>query len=342
MSKGELVLITGASGHIGFRTLIFALNAGYRVRAAVRNESKRDLILSTQSVRTINPGEKLTFIYVPDLLHPTAYDEAVHGVDFILHIASPLTTGIDPARIDEDLIQPAVAGTTGMLSSALKSPSVKRIVVTSSIAAIAPPNKDPQTIYDRNSRVLDPLGPYETLFEGYSASKIKALNATERFINEKSPSFDIVNIMPSFVIGKNELTTNKKNITNGSNGVAFAQILGTKSPYPTIGQTVFIDDVADIHIRALMVQGPGKIQSFVATSNGPDGNTISDAIEIVNKRFPEAVKSGILPNDGFTETKTIRFDASVTEGILGVTFRSYEEQVVSLTEHYLELVENDA
>ena len=44
--SSDLVLITGVTGHVGFRVLIFALEAGYRVRAAVRNQGKADTILA--------------------------------------------------------------------------------------------------------------------------------------------------------------------------------------------------------------------------------------------------------------------------------------------------------
>jgi nucleoside-diphosphate-sugar epimerase len=118
-------------------------------------------------------------------------------------------------------------------------------------------------------------------------------------------------------------------------------VLGRKLPDPLGAHTVHLDDVAEMHIRGLTVDGP-QVQSFIATSNGTDGNIISDAIEIVNKHFPEEVKSGILPNNGYTATSAGKIDASAEEKILGIKVRSYEDQIVSVTKHYLVLVRNSA
>ncbi|KAL1962712.1 hypothetical protein VTN77DRAFT_9256 [Rasamsonia byssochlamydoides] len=212
----ELILLTGATGHIGFCTLVYALNAGYRVRAAVRNQDKADTIQAAPSIQAIKPDDRLSFVFVPDILAPGAFDDAVRDVDYIIHVASPLSRGTDPARY-EDLIQPAVKGTLGILSAAAKHGGnhVKRVVITSPMAALFPlGDHSSDTVFNETSRVSpDPGGPYSTAMEAYAASKIIALNATERFVQEHQPAFDIVNIHPSFVIGKNELVTDKKDIS---------------------------------------------------------------------------------------------------------------------------------
>ena len=95
----NLVFITGATGHIGFRTLVLALKAGYPVRAAIRSESKKAHILSAPSIKVAKPGSKLTFVIVPDISADGAYDEAVKGSTYILHIASPLVMKIGRAHV---------------------------------------------------------------------------------------------------------------------------------------------------------------------------------------------------------------------------------------------------
>jgi len=47
--------------------------------------------------------------------------------------------------------------------------------------------------------------------------------------------------------------------------------------------------------------------------------------------------TGVLPNNGFAPTKRTIIDASETAKILGIEFKGYEEQMVSVVEHYLEL-----
>src|SRR3569833_4602007 len=88
---GDLVLLTGASGHVGYLILIELLNSGYSVRAAVRSESKADKIRALPSLKGIAPSAtQLSFITVPDIAAPGAYDEAARGVTYIIHVAAPV------------------------------------------------------------------------------------------------------------------------------------------------------------------------------------------------------------------------------------------------------------
>ena len=339
--ENTTVLITGANGHIGFRVLVFALQAGYKVKAAVRNQEKADRILAAPSVKAINPGKNLTFTFVPDLLQPGAYNEAVKDVDFAIHIASPITSGISEDKYETDLIQPAVTGTLGILKAAQSSPSIKRIVITSSVVAIIPWHDffeaETGKTFNEHSRIPDPTGPYTNEFEAYAASKAIAFNATTKFMESNKLGFDVVHVHPSFVIGKDELVTSTDDILRGTNGAAFAQILGNKQAYPLPSGTVHIDDVALAHVNALDTSVvPGGF-SLITQSEGIKGTNWGDAIEIVKRRFPKAVESGVLANDGVTPTKHVGIDAEETGRLLGVEFRGYEEQVVSVVGHYLEL-----
>jgi hypothetical protein len=84
-SSSQEEQVTSASG-----PSYYALKAGYHVQAAVRSESKKDKILSATSIKAPNPGPALSFIIIPELTAEGAYDEAVKGCTYILHIASPL------------------------------------------------------------------------------------------------------------------------------------------------------------------------------------------------------------------------------------------------------------
>jgi nucleoside-diphosphate-sugar epimerase len=88
-SNNAIVLVTGGSGHLGFRAIAFALESGYRVRAAVRSQDKTNQIKAAKSVQQYL--DRLEFVMVPDILADGAYDEAVKGVDYVLHVASPIS-----------------------------------------------------------------------------------------------------------------------------------------------------------------------------------------------------------------------------------------------------------
>ena len=87
MSK-QLVLITGASGFLGFKVLVTALEAGYKARVALRKLAQADKIKSAKSIQPY--VDSVEFVEVPIITADNAYDEAVNGVDFVIHCASPV------------------------------------------------------------------------------------------------------------------------------------------------------------------------------------------------------------------------------------------------------------
>ncbi|KAK5715799.1 hypothetical protein LTR17_016630 [Elasticomyces elasticus] len=108
----DLVLLTGGTGHLGFRVLITTLENGYSLRAAVRSEKKADIIKNNALFKALNLGSRLTFAVVPDFVVDGAFDEAAKGVRYIIHVASPIPTSTPAdADIDKEVVKPAVQGT---------------------------------------------------------------------------------------------------------------------------------------------------------------------------------------------------------------------------------------
>jgi nucleoside-diphosphate-sugar epimerase len=345
MSSSSLVLITGATGHLGFKTLLDALKAGYKVRAAVRSESKKATILNNPVFKASNiPAEQLSFVIVEDLAAPGAYDKAVQGVDYVIHIASPITTGrqMNQAEYEKYFIEPAVQGTVGMLKSAAKSSSVKRIVITSSIVAIIKfsefTNTNGRVVY-ANERIPDNHGPFQAEFEAYSASKSSSLNSAEKWYKENKPSYDVVYINPAFIEGRNDLILSAKDIFEGTNAVVLGAATGKEAGSTVLpSATVHNDDVARLHVEALNPKIPAG--SYNASWNADDEGNNSrweEINSIVAKNFPEQVESGLLPNKGRITGIPQKFDSRKTEEVFGWKLQSFEEQVKSVVGHYIEL-----
>ena len=218
---------------------------------------------------------------------------------------------------------------------------MRKVVITSSMAAVVPLGDNEEKVYTADNILPDNPGPYNSPFEAYAASKRAALNASRAFVEWEKPGFDIINIMPSFVVGRNELINNAADIALGSNRVVMTQLLGHPAPAPLAGGTVHIDDVAKVHVLALhQSKVKGKFLNFGANCRFVTHNTrYADAIEIVTRRFLEAVRDGLLNvGDGGTGTTVADFDAGRTEEVLGIRFRGFEEQVVDVVEYYLGLV----
>lgn len=272
----NIVLITGATGHLGFRVLRFALEAGYRVRAAVRSEQKAS-ILKSNPVLQATPGvSNLSFVVVPDFLVPGAFDEAAKDTRYIIHVASPLVTTLpkEGDDLDSHFIQPAVQGTLGVFESARKVGSVHRIVVTSSAVAVLPiaafAGGDGHT-YSADTRVQEIEPPFDNGTVAYVASKVAALNRAEAWIKAEQPSFDVVHIHPSFIFGRDDLADSTEYFQTGTNRVPLNIALGkTADPLPNNWNDV--NDTAKIHVLSLDPKIHGN-QSFLASSNGQDGLT---------------------------------------------------------------------
>ena len=173
--------------------------------------------------------------------------------------------------------------------------------------------------------------------EAYCASMVQALHATHNYIKNGKPEFDVINLIPSFIVGKNELVIDPEHITVGTNSTAMGAVLGKHSPMLRAGSTIHVNNTAKLHVLALDLKIKGN-QDFVASSGGPTGNTLQDATAIVESNFPEAVRKGIFKNNGSQPTKSLRIDASKTEEVFGIKFLLWEDQVKSVAGHYLEMV----
>lgn len=128
--SSKLIFITGATGFIGATTALKALEAGYRLRISVRKESQIEKLKGVFSEYV----DKLEFAVVPDITVPGAFSNHLDGVDYVLHMASPLAGSTKP----EEMFPPALDGTLSILRSAKEVPSITKVVITSSIAALEP------------------------------------------------------------------------------------------------------------------------------------------------------------------------------------------------------------
>ncbi|KAE9381094.1 NAD(P)-binding protein [Stipitochalara longipes BDJ] len=340
MSK-RLIFLTGGSGMIGFRTLVFALENGFAVRAAVRSESKRDEILSSTSIKSLNPGSNLSFVIIKDFATPGAYDQAVQGVDYIIHLASSMVLKgeIDPSEYTKFFVDTAVAGVTSVLTAASRAPSVKRIIFTSSTSAMLPWSAftdGSKEIFNEDSRTPFPAGPYANDFEAYNAGKIAQLEVTESWAAQHNTQFDVVNVAPAYVIGRSELIVDPGDILLGTNSTAIAAVFGKKNPYPNASITAHLDDVALVHIKALETKVPSN-SLWLAVSGETKTMEWNDALVYAAKRYPNAIEAGAFPNDGDQPTLRVVIDSSRTRKFFNMEFKKFESQVTSVLDHFLEL-----
>lgn len=126
------VMVTGATGYVAGVLIAQLLDAGVTVHATVRDPSKKDRFQYLQDYADKSVGSIKFF--AGDLVKPNSFDDAAVGCSIIFHTASPFV--IDVKDVDKNLLEPAVQGTENVLGTANKTPTIKRVVLTSSCAAI--------------------------------------------------------------------------------------------------------------------------------------------------------------------------------------------------------------
>lgn len=143
-------------------------------------------------------------------------------------------------------------------------------------------------------------------------------------------------MLPSTVIGKNELNTSKEQLEASTNGFVIGPLIGRTPETPALGASVHLHDVARVHIDALNPSIPGN-RRLLCSSGGTEGTRYDDAKEIVHRHYSKEVSDGLFPLTGTLQTRPLKMDASETEKLLGWTFTGFEEQVKSVVDHYIEL-----
>lgn len=110
------------------------LEAGFSVRAIVRNKDDEEKTKHLADCAAALGKPSALEFFQGDLLKPGDYDEAFAGADAVVHTAAVVAImAKDPQKT---IVEPSLKGTANMLASVDKSGSVKRIIHTSSVAAI--------------------------------------------------------------------------------------------------------------------------------------------------------------------------------------------------------------
>jgi nucleoside-diphosphate-sugar epimerase len=126
------IFITGATGFIGSHAADVALKAGHPVRLSIRKAGQQPRLEKVFAPYIA----QLEFVVVPDIMDVDSLRDALVGIDYVWHIASPMPgTGID---VKTDYVDPAVRGTTAVLEAARTHKTIKKVVIMSSLLSLAP------------------------------------------------------------------------------------------------------------------------------------------------------------------------------------------------------------
>jgi dihydroflavonol-4-reductase len=326
------VLLTGAGGYIGKHVALQLLNKGYDVRASVRDLKRSQEVkdaITPHLAPGVNLEKALTFVLL-DLNKDSGWDEALAGVDVLMHTASPFP--IASPKNEDEIIRPAVDGTLRALRAA-KAAGVKRVVLTSSVAAIygcdlpTGVSEFDETMW---TDVTHPVGSV-----AYTKSKTLAEKAAWDFIKSEASDIALTTINPVLVMGA------PLDRHYGSSISVVERVLKGKDPMlPDLRfGIVDVKDVAKMHIECIDVKSTFG-QRILASSG-----TLSfvQIAEIIKSAYPESkTKTGKAPN--FLIKFLANFDADIkavlpllgkpmlvsnkkAKSLLGMTFISAETSV---------------
>jgi len=156
------------------------------------------------------------------------------------------------------------------------------------------------------------MGPSDLgLFRHIMRARSRLLTPRRLGSGRRNPRFDLISIMPTYIVGRNELITDLSDVMDGTNVRVLGAVVLGDIDRVVPGTTVLLEDVARIHVLALDTDKIPGNQAFMVNSNGEKGIVFNDAHEIVARRFPDAVKDGIFENKGNQPTKHVPVDFPV-------------------------------
>ena len=292
VEDGKTVLVTGGSGYLGGWCIVELLRHGYRVRTTVRNPT-REREVHEAVASEIDPAHRLT-VHQADLLSDEHWDNIIEGCDYVLHVASPFPPK-QPKDPDE-LIRPAREGTIRVLGKSLEH-DVKRVVVTSSIAAV----RLAKGSQNRALNEEDWTDPDSAELTPYVRSKTVAERAAWDLAHERGAEDRLAVVNPGAIIGPvlhDDISYSVQSVERLLKGLPGVPRLGFN----------FVDvrDVADLEIRAMTSPEAGG-KRFIAVTKwlwmAEAGQILRDrlgdqASKVPTRTIPDLLVRGMALVDG--------------------------------------------
>lgn len=334
------VLVTGGSGFVGCHLVERLLERGHDVRTTVRSTANAVKVAPLRALQERFPGR--LELFEADLLVDGAFDDGMKGCEVVFHVASPFFM---PEKIKDgrrDMVEPALVGTRNVVGSVERTPTVRRLVFTSTVGAIFGDYSD---VLEMEGRVLR-----ETYFNTsstvennpYHYAKTVAEQAAWEAAKGQS-RWQMVAVNPGLVLGPS--------LTPASESGSLFLLDELFKGYFFYGApdfsftTVDVRDVADAHIAA--AEKPDAQGRYILAAETM--TSFHDMARIIRTRYPRDLRLPrtrlphwpvrvLGPAFGLTQDYIrkhlgIRFEVDNSRSVrqLGIAYRSIEETVL---DHY--------
>ncbi|XP_042450521.1 cinnamoyl-CoA reductase 1-like [Zingiber officinale] len=309
-AEKKRVCVTGAGGFIASWLVKLLLSKGYVVHGTVRDPSDP----KNSHLKELHPTatENLQ-LFKADLLDYESVASAITGCEGVFHVASPVFLARVP-NPETEVIEPAVTGTLNVLKACSEA-KVKRVVVVSSIAAVAVSPDAKDKILDEDAwSDAEYCRKIETWYcLSKTLAEREALNYGEKH------GLNVVTVCPSYAIGPLLQPT-----LNASSMVLINMLNGTHNSMENI-LYYFVDvrDVADA--LYLVYKNPEASGRYIC---GPCEVKLSDLIHMLRSLYPNYKYS-----EKFTEAKSFTVHSEKLEK-LGWRYRTLKESLIDSIEFY--------
>ncbi|KAF5474659.1 hypothetical protein F2P56_006541 [Juglans regia] len=272
--------VVGGSGFVASLLVKLLLEKGYAVNTTVRNpenQKKLSHLIALQALGDLK-------IFGADLTDGGSFDAPIAGCDLVFHLATPVNfASEDP---ENDMIKPAILGVHNVLKACVKAKTVKRVILTSSAAAVSINDLNGTGLVMDESHWTDVefLSTAKPPTWGYPASKTLAEKAAWKFAEENN--IDLITVIPTLMAGT-PLTPD----IPSSVDLAMSLITGNEFLINALkGMQMLSGSISITHVEDVC-----RAQIFVAEKESASGRYICCAVnssvpelaKFLNKRYPQ-------------------------------------------------------
>eukprot|EP00056_Hartaetosiga_gracilis_P018108 m.9711 g.9711 ORF g.9711 m.9711 type:complete len:349 (+) comp6396_c0_seq1:28-1074(+) len=342
----SVVAVTGATGFVGSHCVRVLLERGYTVYGVVRDPNNEEKTAFLRDLPNGKEEDGKLFFKEGNLDIEGSFDEAFMDAEFVVHTAASVV--LHAKNPQRDIIDRNVNGMNNVLSScknAAKKGKLKRVIITSSVAAVASTSKPGSYVFteeDYNTTANPRKEPYP--FSKY-VSETNAQKIVDEL--EEDEKFSAAFVCPGFILGP----LLAKHHINSSPRAFFQLMNGSFAKSPQIGFPISdVRDIARIHID--LMENEELTGRYVSTSGSMFFEQIADVgrEHFPNQRFPRGRLPNFLmyiaavfhPEITFhflrsSLNKLQQFNSTKVETALGIKHMEMEKSIIDTTQSIIDM-----